>query len=61
VITSEFPDAFERQCAALGFKGAAVIVPHPIQNRTTEELWELADRAYPEIVAALAADQPSMT
>ena len=38
VITAEFRNALEVQSHALGFEPAVLFVPHPIQNRTPEEL-----------------------
>ena len=38
IVTAEFADAVEVQSRALGFEPAVVYVPHPIQNRTAEEL-----------------------
>jgi hypothetical protein len=43
VVTAEFKDAVEKQSAALGFEPAVLYVPHPVQNRTPEELSKLAD------------------
>jgi len=45
VVTTEFKDGVEKQSAALGFDPAVLYVPHPIQNRTAEELKKLADSA----------------
>ena len=45
VVTTGFTDAVAAQSAALGFEPAVVYVPHPIQNRTAEELDRLADEA----------------
>jgi hypothetical protein len=45
VVTEEFADAVDVQCEALGFDPAIVYVPHPIQNRTAEELARIADEA----------------
>jgi hypothetical protein len=45
IVTTEFADAVEVQSKALGFDPAIVFVPHPIQNRTREELERLADDA----------------
>lgn len=45
VVTEAFRDAVETQAQALGFEPAIVYVPHPIQNRTTEELRKIADDA----------------
>ena len=38
---------------ALGFAAALVWVPHPIQNRTPEELVAIADTALERIVAMI--------
>jgi hypothetical protein len=45
VVTTGFTDAVAAQSVALGFEPAVVYVPHPIQNRTAEELDRLADEA----------------
>jgi hypothetical protein len=56
VLTSEFRDAFAKQCGAIGFEGASVYVPHPMQNRTTGELHGLADECFAEILARIVAN-----
>ncbi len=43
VVTTGFTDAVEVQSKALGFEPAVIFVPHPIQNRTADELNKLAD------------------
>lgn len=43
IITTEFRDAVEVQSRALGFEPAVQFVPHPIQNRTGDELKKIAD------------------
>jgi hypothetical protein len=53
VASREFIEAAAAQAAALGFDPAAVFVPHPIQDRTDEEMRTLADNAVEEILAAL--------
>jgi hypothetical protein len=53
IVTTEFTDAVEVQSKALGFDPAVVYVPHPIQNRTREELAALADRAIEPVLALL--------
>jgi hypothetical protein len=53
VASTEFIDAAEAQAAALGFPAARVFVPHPIQDRTDDEMRALADAAVDEIVAAV--------
>jgi hypothetical protein len=53
IVTTEFADAVEVQSQALGFEPAIVYVPHPIQNRTREELAKLADQAIEPALALL--------
>ena len=53
VATTEFVEAAAAQAEALGFQPAYIWVPHPIQDRTDEELKALADKHFEEIVAAL--------
>ena len=53
VASAEFIEAAAAQSAALGFDPAAVFVPHPIQDRTDDEMRALADDAVEEILAAL--------
>ena len=43
VVTAEFRNALEAQSSALGFEPAVLFVPHPIQNRTPDELRKIAD------------------
>ena len=53
VASTEFVDAARAQARSLGFDPAAVFVPHPIQDRTDEEMVALADAAFDQIVASL--------
>jgi hypothetical protein len=53
VASVEFTTAAEAQSAALGIDPARVFVPHPIQDRTDEEMRELAEGALDELLAAL--------
>ena len=53
VVTRAFTDAVEKQSGALGFEPAVVYVPHPIQNRTPEELAKIADDAIEPVLAFL--------
>jgi hypothetical protein len=55
VASTEFVDAAEAQSRALGFPAASVFVPHPIQDRTDDEIRDLADDAVDAIVAAIVA------
>ena len=43
VVTTGFTDAVDVQSRALGFEPAVLITPHPIQNRTADELKKIAD------------------
>jgi hypothetical protein len=56
VASSEFVDAAEVQATALGLDAARVFVPHPIQDRTDEEMVAIAEAAVAEVVAAVTAD-----
>ena len=54
VASSEFVGAAEHQSKALGYSAMArVFTPHPIQDRTDDEMRALADAAIDDIVAAL--------
>ena len=53
IVTTGFTDAVASQSTALGFEPAVVFVPHPIQNRTAEELDRLADAAVEEALKKL--------
>jgi hypothetical protein len=55
VASSAFADAATHQAAALGQPNVRrVLVAHPIQDRTDEELKELARGAVDELLAGLA-------
>ncbi len=53
VASTEFVEAAAAQGRALGFEPAAVFVPHPIQDRTDDEMRALADAAVEEVWARL--------
>jgi hypothetical protein len=53
VASTEFVDAAEAQARALGSDPARVFVPHPIQDRTDDELRELADGVVDALLVAL--------
>jgi hypothetical protein len=53
VASTEFIDAAEAQSRALGADPARVFVPHPIQDRTDDEIRRLADDAVDAIVGAV--------
>ena len=54
VASTEFVEAAGAQSKALGFEPAAVFVAHPIQDRTDDEMRDLADAAFEEIVGHLS-------
>ena len=53
VASSEFVDGAAAQAKSLGADPARVFVAHPIQDRTDDELRELADGAVDEILGHL--------
>ena len=55
VSSTAFVQAADAQSKLLGYEPTIVWVPHPIQDRTDEELRALADRAFDEIVARMTS------
>lgn len=56
VASAEFVQAAIAQSTSLGFPSVArVFTPHPIQDRTDDEMRTYADQAYDEIVAQITA------
>ena len=56
VASSEFVEAAESQSTSLGFPDVArVFVPHPIQDRTDDEMRAYADAAFDEIVSRVSS------
>ncbi len=56
VASAEFVDAAQAQARSLGFPGVhRVFTPHPVQDRTDDEMRAYADAAYADIVAAITA------
>ena len=53
LASTEFAEAAAAQSAALGFPAPYVLVPHPVQDRTDDELRALADGAYAAVLAAV--------
>lgn len=52
-MTTGFVDGVAAQSNSLGFEPAVVYVPHPIQNRTKEEIEAIADEAFAKVMALL--------
>ncbi len=57
VATTAFRDAAQAQGKSLGFDPAVIYVPHPIQDRTDEELRIIADDAIDSILAAITTNE----
>ena len=57
VATVEFIDAAAAQGKSLGLEPAAVYVEHPIQDRSDDEMVEIADAAAEELIASLVSDK----
>jgi alkanesulfonate monooxygenase SsuD/methylene tetrahydromethanopterin reductase-like flavin-dependent oxidoreductase (luciferase family) len=55
VASSEFRQAAAAQSRSLGYDPAVVFVPHPIQDRTDDEMGALADEAFESILKSLSA------
>ena len=53
VASKEVVDATSAQASALGSDPPRVFVRHPIQDRTDDEMREIADAAFDEIVGKL--------
>lgn len=55
VASSEFRLAAAAQNRSLGYDPAVIYVPHPIQDRTDDEMRALADDALDSILRSLGA------
>ena len=56
VASQEFISAAEAQSRSLGFADiAGVFTPHPIQDRSDDEMRAYADEAFDEIVDSITA------
>ena len=56
VASEEFVTAAHSQSSSLGFSAVArVFTPHPIQDRTDDEMVAYADAAFDEIVSQITA------
>ena len=54
IATEAFQPAAAAQARALGIDPAVVWVPHPIQNRTAEELEAIADGVIDDVIASIS-------
>jgi hypothetical protein len=55
VATTAFVEAAAAQSATLGYEPTLVWVPHPIQDRTDDEIRQIADNAFEEILKRLTS------
>ena len=55
VASDVFVDAASSQAVALGLDAARVFVPHPIQDRTDEEMRAMADQVVDSLLDHLRA------
>jgi hypothetical protein len=55
VASSEFKQAGESQSQALGVDPAVVYVPHPIQDRTDDEMKAIARAALGELLKTIGS------
>ena len=55
IASTEFIEAAAAQSASLGVEPASIFVPHPIQDRTDDEMRALADAAVEEILSKVTA------
>ena len=48
-----FDEAAQAQSTALGYPAAYVLVPHPVQDRTDDEMRAYAEQVFPAVLAAV--------
>ncbi len=59
VASAEFVEAATAQAASLGFPDVArVFTPHPVQDRTDDEMRAYADLAFEAILGAVVVTMP---
>jgi alkanesulfonate monooxygenase SsuD/methylene tetrahydromethanopterin reductase-like flavin-dependent oxidoreductase (luciferase family) len=55
IATTAFERAAEAQAKSLGFEPGIVYVPHPIQDRTDEEIRAIAEAAFEDVLAMITS------
>ena len=55
IVTTAFKKAANAQSMALNFEPAIVYVPHPIQDRTDEEIQIIAKNALGSVIRMISA------
>ena len=58
IASDQFVQAAEIQARALGADPARIFVPHPIQDRTDDEMRALADLVFDAVLDAVVAPAP---
>ena len=58
VASTEFIEAAEAQAESLGFDSHCVFVGHPIQDRTDDEMQQLAEDSFEAVLAMILEYQP---
>jgi hypothetical protein len=53
LASAAFAEPARVQAAALGFPAPFVLVPHPVQDRTDDELRAVTDACYADVLAAV--------
>ncbi len=53
VASAPFEEAAQTQVDALGLDISRIFVPHPIQDRTNEEMREMVDLVFDELLDTL--------
>jgi hypothetical protein len=56
VASEVFRTAAQTQGELLGFPADSVFVPHPIQDRTDDEMRKLAEAAFAQVIKLVARD-----
>lgn len=56
VASEEFVEAAQAQARSLGFEPVRVFVPHPVQDRTDDEMRAMADAVAADIERGLTGD-----
>jgi hypothetical protein len=54
VATVEFEQAAQAQGDSLGFHPRQLFVEHPIQDRTDDEVRQIAETVFPQVINALS-------
>jgi alkanesulfonate monooxygenase SsuD/methylene tetrahydromethanopterin reductase-like flavin-dependent oxidoreductase (luciferase family) len=57
VASEEFVEAARAQAESLGFDPHKVFVPHPIQDRTDEEMQQIAEDTFEAVLGMILAER----